>query len=87
MRRNILWTFLSLVFLSVFTSSVNANWYAGGQRMNANGLRGNIAAPNTIDIVQTGIHSGESNWVTSVDENGLGKHWVQAGWRYYYNYS
>lgn len=73
---------ISLCAFLLFPTGVAANWYAGSQEGDANGVRAYISTPMIINI----ISGGEANWVSSFFHDGNGDDWIQTGWRYYQGY-
>lgn len=68
------------------TKTLSANWYAGSQRYEANGVWANIDTPYNLDMV-TIDQSGESNWVSTYYSDQYGRSWIQTGWKFFYWYS
>ena len=81
----IMFSIVTFVLLSN-TKTLSANWYAGSQRYEANGVWANIDTPYNLDMV-TIDQSGESNWVSTYYSDQYGRSWIQTGWKFFYWYS
>lgn len=77
--------FIVVIFALIYPHNTLANWYAGAQRtISANGITALISTPQTpVYLIQYGS-SGESNWVSTYNEDAYGKDWMQAGWLIYW---
>ena len=72
--------------LLINTTTLSANWYAGSQRSEANGIWANIDTPDNLNMVTIDL-SGEFNWVSTYYSNQNGISWIQTGWKFFYWYS
>jgi hypothetical protein len=57
-------------------------WYTGNDRLDAYGVKALISAPSQAPYIENIPFSGQSNWVSIP-----APYWIQAGWRYYLNWS
>ncbi len=74
---------------TIVPTATVGTWYTGNRRTDAYGIKAVISAPPQAPYLVSYLRadgvelSGESSWVSLVGP----KPWVQAGWRYYYDYT
>ena len=82
---------ITLFIIFVPISTAFARWYAGYGRLPVvDGVTALISTPQTpLDLIDLPgyLTSGVSNWVSSHYADQYGSDWIQAGWKYYYEYT